>query len=336
MHVAFYPRGCPCTPSQSSFVRLKQTTVPLVMPCSTALPPLFSVIIPAYNCEHTLDETIRSVLSQSCKDFEIIVVDDGSSDRTPAIARAHKDVRLLQQDNQGPGAARNRGASEAKGEFLAFLDGDDLWFPWTLANYRETIVTHRCDFLSGTAIEFTERAPSAHSGTLVTDSYDTYLTAGSRGLWIGTCGVAIRRTKFLAAGGFATNRANAEDSDLWLRLGDISPFVRVSQPFSFAYRRSPDSATGNHILSTTGAFSLLNNEISGKYPGGISRKHNRDCIIATHVRPVAVECARRGDIRNAWKLYWASARMQCRHWRVKFVLGAPLLFLFHFTRRRIA
>ncbi|HEY1092631.1 MAG TPA: glycosyltransferase family A protein, partial [Burkholderiaceae bacterium] len=94
--------------------------------------PRVSVVIPSYNAEGFIAETLRSVLAQSFTDFEIIVVDDGSSDRTPEIAEA-LGVRVLRQANAGVCAARNRGLAEARGEFICFLDHDDYWYPDKLA-----------------------------------------------------------------------------------------------------------------------------------------------------------------------------------------------------------
>lgn len=90
--------------------------------------PLVSVIIPAYNAAELLDEAIQSVRHQEHRPLEVIVVDDGSTDQTPAVARqAGPEVRYLVQANAGPGAARNRGVAAAAGELIGFLDDDDLW-----------------------------------------------------------------------------------------------------------------------------------------------------------------------------------------------------------------
>ena len=88
-----------------------------------------SVIIPVYNGERYLAEALDSVLAQQYEKMEIIVVDDGSTDGTSKIARSYKDVTYLCQSRQGAAAARNRGVQHARGEFLAFLDADDLWMP---------------------------------------------------------------------------------------------------------------------------------------------------------------------------------------------------------------
>lgn len=101
--------------------------------------PRFSIVIPAWNVERWLPETIASVRAQTVTDWELIVVDDGSTDGTAAIVKGQDDdrVRLISQPNSGVSIARNRGISEARGEFIAFLDADDLWSPTHLQRAQE-------------------------------------------------------------------------------------------------------------------------------------------------------------------------------------------------------
>src|SRR5262245_55735540 len=104
---------------------------------------MFSVVIPSFNRVALLGSALNSVFAQSFTDFEVIVVDDGSTDQTMQYLRAFRDrLAAIRQPNQGPGAARNRGARHAVGAYLAFLDSDDLWFPWTLEIYRKVIQEH--------------------------------------------------------------------------------------------------------------------------------------------------------------------------------------------------
>ena len=95
--------------------------------------PLISVIIPVYNCEKYVAEAIESILAQTYPALEVIVVDDGSTDGTGEIVKSFPQVKYLFQDNAGTAAARNRGIRAAKGEYIAFLDADDLWLPEKLA-----------------------------------------------------------------------------------------------------------------------------------------------------------------------------------------------------------
>ena len=100
--------------------------------------PYFSVIMPAFNRQQLIEVSVGSVLNQTFGDFELIVIDDGSTDNTVQILEQINDPRLivLKQTNAGPGAARNRGIGVAKGEYVAFLDSDDLYLPWTLQIYH--------------------------------------------------------------------------------------------------------------------------------------------------------------------------------------------------------
>ena len=101
---------------------------------------LFSVVIPTYNRLPLLKEALDSVWRQTLTNYEVIVVDDGSTDGTARFARSMgQSIKLLEQTNRGPGAARNLGLEHARGQYVAFLDSDDLWFPWTLDIYAQCI-----------------------------------------------------------------------------------------------------------------------------------------------------------------------------------------------------
>jgi glycosyltransferase involved in cell wall biosynthesis len=103
--------------------------------------PLFSVIIPVFNRADILERAIRSVLEQSCQDFEIVVIDDGSKDHPEAVVAQIGDprVRIVHQENRGGSAARNHGIDEARGRFVALLDSDDRFLPHHLENMRRLL-----------------------------------------------------------------------------------------------------------------------------------------------------------------------------------------------------
>jgi glycosyltransferase involved in cell wall biosynthesis len=104
--------------------------------------PLVTAIIPAYNGERFLAQAIRSILQQDYSPIEVIVVDDGSTDQTAQVAQSFSRVRYIRQENQGPGAARNRGIAEAKGDFIAFLDQDDYWMPGKIRAQMKYLAEH--------------------------------------------------------------------------------------------------------------------------------------------------------------------------------------------------
>ncbi len=101
-----------------------------------------SVIIPVYNSEKYLAEAIDSVLAQTCREFELIIIDDGSTDRSREIATSYPNVNYVYQQNKGVAAARNRGIQIATSEYLAFLDADDLWLPGKLAMQMEAFTSN--------------------------------------------------------------------------------------------------------------------------------------------------------------------------------------------------
>jgi glycosyltransferase involved in cell wall biosynthesis len=208
---------------------------------------LFSVVIPTYNRAPFLQKTLASVLAQTCQDFELIVVDDGSTDTTPQVLESFgARVRVLQQKNRGPGAARNLGARHATGEYLAFLDSDDLWFPWTLATYAQIINEHkRPTLIAGTLKYFYEETEldGLAATPLALESFADYFSASGRGRYCGTCQMLVRRTALLDVGGFAEEKFNAEDHDLVMRLGTAPGFVFVTAPDMIAYRQHPQAVT---------------------------------------------------------------------------------------------
>jgi len=118
-----------------------------------------SVILPTYNRANLVGEAIESVLGQTHRDFQLIVVDDGSTDETPAVLARFADprLRIIRQDNGGKSAARNRGLDEARGEFIAFLDSDDLWAPTFLESVLAVFSGEpELDFVFSDLIRFDE------------------------------------------------------------------------------------------------------------------------------------------------------------------------------------
>lgn len=116
--------------------------------------PTVSVVIPAYNAARYLSEAIESVRAQTVPAQEIIVVDDGSTDDTPRIAQSFADVEYVLQANSGAAQARNTGAQKARGEFLAFLDADDLWTPRKLEWQLAAFGAQQGDLVFGQAQQF--------------------------------------------------------------------------------------------------------------------------------------------------------------------------------------
>jgi glycosyltransferase involved in cell wall biosynthesis len=192
--------------------------------------PLVSVIIPTYNRAWILKEAIDSVLSQTFEDYELIVVDDGSTDDTGAVIGSFNGIEFITQANRGVSAARNRGIEAASGTYLAFLDSDDLWLPEKLESqmaffdaHPEAMIcqTQEIWIRNGRRINPKRRHQKA-SGMFFERSLELCLVSPSA--------VVIKRDLLREVGQFDGELPACEDYDLWLRIGARYPVFLVDKP----------------------------------------------------------------------------------------------------------
>jgi glycosyltransferase involved in cell wall biosynthesis len=297
---------------------------------------LFSVVVPTFNRETTLRETILSIEQQVFRHFEVIVVDDGSTDGTVAIAQSFPFVRVISQQNSGPGVARNSGVNVAKGQYIAFLDSDDVWFPWTLSNYANIIVQHKYPaFVTGKPQLYSraEELSNCFEQTVQVESFADYFSSCDEWRWFGVSSFVIRRDAFLEVRGFADGRINGEDADLAMRLGTAPGFVHLTSPKQFGYRVHDGNVTNDTTKSQAGLRLLLTSEAEGLYPGSNQRASERARIIARHVRPFAISSAKSGRALIALRFYRAVLRESLQSYRWKFLIGVPLLAIWGLMRR---
>ncbi len=198
--------------------------------------PTVSVVIAAYNAAETLGETLASVLGQTWRDYEVIVVDDGSTDATAEVAEGYGEaVRLIRKENGGSASARNAGIRAARGRYVAFLDADDLWLPEKLErqmrlhaeqpdlawSYTDAVFF---DDETGEALWQTGRELALPEGDVLRPLFVRNAIAFSSAV--------VRRSVLLAEGGFDTSALHriSEDWDLWLRLAREEPVGVVRAP----------------------------------------------------------------------------------------------------------
>ena len=193
--------------------------------------PQVSVIIPTYNRGWILKEAVESILTQDYKDFELIVVDDGSTDNTSEVLAPYgNDIRIFFQKNKGVSAARNRGITEASGQYIAFLDSDDLWLPRKLSTQinffnqmPDALIcqTEEIWIRNGRRVNPKKRHKKL-SGMIFEPSLELCLVSPSA--------VMIRRSLFDRVGEFDVTLPACEDYDLWLRISCRFPVHLIDTP----------------------------------------------------------------------------------------------------------
>lgn len=193
--------------------------------------PFFSVIIPLYNKEKYIDNTLRSVLSQTFSDFEVIIVNDGSTDDSEKNVLAVKDsrIRYFVKENGGVSSARNFGIDKASADYIAFLDADDYWYPNFLKTIHNDILHFPGQSVFGSALEIEtakKTFPAQYSIEKAAQSQIVnYFDASLRETAICPSCAVFHKRVFQNAGVFDDNMKIGEDTDLWIRIGLIYPIV---------------------------------------------------------------------------------------------------------------
>ena len=185
--------------------------------------PLISVVIPAYNAGQFLDETLESVLSQTYENWECIIVNDGSTDNTESIAKkwCEKDARFcyFYKENSGVSDTRNLGIKEARGEYIAFLDADDLYMPNFLKVCLENLVEKDVDLVAPKMLEFW----NVQNGVIEDEDKKDYLYSGKEGIALFlhsnrlTMALLCKKSVMDEVGGFTWHK-KAEDLHCWLKV----------------------------------------------------------------------------------------------------------------------
>lgn len=225
--------------------------------------PKVSVIIPTYNRAELLKQAIASVLAQTYGDFELIIVDDGSTDDTKSVVESIGDNRIkyIWQTNQQRCVARNAGIAAAEGEYLAFLDSDDLWLPKKLELQLAAIeqcpdagASHGRCMRMGPNLEFLHPQELLVSDTEVRccDVHKTLLVRN----YFASQGVVVRRSLVEKTGGFDPALPHGEDWDMWIRLSALTPFCLVNEPVGI-YRVHPGCRTSNPASTLAGDMIII-------------------------------------------------------------------------------
>jgi len=214
--------------------------------------PAISILMSCYNSEATVSASVHSVLEQTFPDWELIVVDDESSDRSVAVLEGFDDrrIRVFHQKNAGWPAARNNGLTRAGGDLVAFLDSDDTWHANFLERMREALLRTPDAVLAYCGWQ-NLGLPGGRGEPFVPPEYDSVDRAE---LLLGGCrwpihGVLLRRSALERAGGFDESFRASADYDLWLRVASHGRLIRVPEVLAFYHHHAGEQITKNKLRS---------------------------------------------------------------------------------------
>ena len=266
--------------------------------------PLVSVVIPVYNGERFLRESLESVFAQTFHDYEVVCVDDGSTDDSHALLQQYgARVRVIQQANAGQSAARNEGVQQATGAFVAFLDQDDRWYPSKLAqqvavlNAEPDVVLVHCNYdrvdgdgrvlVAGAALVERASALASPLGRLIGEAL------------VFPSAMLVRRDVFQLVGGFDSELRGFEDFDLIARLKQQGRFVLLNES-GMAYRLHAGGFTragGMGIIRSRERFLL---RMRALYAGDRVKAALIDRMLAECYSDWGIHAAKGGQPRKGW------------------------------------
>lgn len=268
-----------------------------------------SVVIPLYNKAAHFQRALDSVAAQTCREFEAIVVDDGSTDRSADVVKNYRDgrFRLVAQRNAGVSAARNRGISEAEGQIIAFLDADDAWKPGFLETICRLAREYPACGAFSTAYSIVEDGgrewfptpegiPRAPWEGVVPDYFRFSL--GMCGVW--SSAVAVRKSVFESVGTFAVGERLGEDLDMWCRIALHYPIAFSTQVGATWYHNAENRAcNANHPDYGLKLLKTLDEALTAP---NLAAHVNRESVLEYRNKQlidIAVEFALAGDGRSA-------------------------------------
>ena len=219
--------------------------------------PFFSIIIPLYNKEQFIENTLKSVFEQTFQNFEILIINDGSTDRSVKVIEKFQDkrIRLIHQTNQGASAARNRGIEAAQADYICFLDADDYWYH----NHLEVLHNLIYDFPKGGLYcnRYSIKVSHTKIIKLTFDNIDEiyngyvedYYLSSLKNRIASSSSIAIRKSVFEKVGLFDKNISSGQDIDMWIRIVNNYPVV-ISNKITAVYNyQIPNTLSKTNILN---------------------------------------------------------------------------------------
>jgi glycosyltransferase involved in cell wall biosynthesis len=270
--------------------------------------PCVSVIIPTFNRVKLLKETVQSVRNQTFRDFEIIVVNDGSSDGTKEWLDSQMDVRAVHQNNQGIARSRNNGAAKARGTWFSFLDHDDLWAPEKLEvqvrfarEHPEIGLIATKHVRLGSSYRIPRKSRWIYGDLLAKEYGESFIHTSS---------VMIRRDTFAAVGGFPPRYRFADEFDVWLKIASRYPIGYFGHPLVFI-RFYEANTSHNRVGVRSDTYDiLLQNYDPERIPVRVFLK-----TLSDHDISFGRAYLNEGDFENA--LHWFRSSVERTPWRLR-------------------
>jgi len=283
-----------------------------------------SVVVPLYNKAAYIARALDSVLAQTHRDWEIIVVDDGSTDGGPEIVKKYTDprIRLLSQENSGPSRARNRGVAEARAEWVSFLDADDEWHETFLE--RTTAIAQADPSVSVVFTNLRDATtndtflPKAAGVQFISD-YPSF-QSGNRFVGIVTSATLIKKQALIDAGGFPEGVRFGEDLDTWVRLGwTVEKMAFLAEPLAVYHSDATvghrQCAQRGHFMSSLDVFFATYSEWNrqGRIPPRLAKSSRH--LVRMAYFCMAYQLTDAGDNAKARKVLRTECPMRACGWR---------------------
>jgi glycosyltransferase involved in cell wall biosynthesis len=235
--------------------------------------PRFSIVVTCHNQREFIRDAVDSALAQAFDSKEIIVVDDGSTDGSVDVLMRYGDAITLHafRQNVGPLNARNQGAALAQGDYIAFLDGDDALWPWTLAVYEQLIADRFPKVILGAKLWCHDVVDASSDrdapGAIEFVEYDT-LFSKDRAADMGASTFVIERATFREIGGWTPGIFQLDNYDICTKVGAAGPAILIRAPKTALYRIHAANTIHSVQPFLQMAHHLLDREAAGLYPGG--------------------------------------------------------------------
>ena len=290
--------------------------------------PAASVVIPAYNAERFIGEAINSVLGQTYRDFEVIVVDDGSTDKTAEVVKAYEEVRYLYKENGGTASARNRGIEASRGRYVAFLDADNLWEPakleaqMALFEHQPSLAWSYTDSL---VVDERKERSVYRKSQLVGRPEGDVLERLIHGNFMPPSTVVVARGVLEEMGGFDESYLHriSEGWELW---------TRIAAQYPVGYVHRPLAKTRQHAYRKTGTMDLEHAYRSRKAIVEKAVRRDPDRLAGRRRSALASLCLNIGrryldreERAASRRFFWQALRYRPAHLTAWLYLGASFM-----------